>query len=110
MNISKYINWAELWDNEICLQTSIDCLDEDDVTENEIINVIKQFISDKNVDLDFDECLLDSENRYNENSVLIFFFSETGGQNESDTQGWSREYIFVVNDEFMIIDAEYRQG
>jgi hypothetical protein len=40
----------------------------------------------------------------------VFFFGETGGQNESDNQGWSREYIFIVDEDFMVIDTEYRQG
>ena len=26
MNINKYINWGEIWEKEICLQTSIDNL------------------------------------------------------------------------------------
>jgi hypothetical protein len=104
MEISKYINWAEIWGKEICLQTSIDCLDKDDETEIEIINVIKQFMNDKNVTLEFDECFL------KEDGKLIFIFSETGGQNESDTQVWSREYCFIVNESILIIDAEYRQG
>ena len=35
---------------------------------------------------------------------------KTGGQNESDTQGWSRDYCFIVDEEFFIMDASYEQG
>ena len=108
MNINKYINWGEIWEKEICLQTSIDNLiynDEyDDETSKEIIGVINKFINDKEVELDIDECFIRNDDE------LIFYFSEQGGQNESDTQGWSREYCFFVSDDFLIYDAEYHQG
>lgn len=109
MEIDKHIKWDKIWKEEICLQASIDCLNENDETEIEIINIIQQFISDKNVTLNFDECFLNSESQY-EGTILTFFFSETGGQNESDMQGWSRDYIFIVNEGFLIIDAVYTQG
>lgn len=103
MNIDKFINWDEIWSEEICLQTSIDCLEEDDDKNIEIISVIKQFQQDKDVELIISECTLNE-------GKLIFFFSETGGQNESDNYGWSRDYTFVVDSDFMIINAGYSQG
>lgn len=102
MNISKYINWAELWTNEICLQSSLDSMEDDIAKELEV--VVKQFQSDSNVELNSEECFM------REDGCLIFFFDETGGQNESDTQGWSREYCFIVDEDFLMIDGEYRQG
>ena len=103
MNINKYINWAEIWDEEVCLQTSVDCL-EDNPNDVDRIFVIEQFQLDKDVELNTEECFL------REDGAMVFFFSETGGQNESDTQGWSRDYSFVVNEDFLIFDAEYSQG
>ena len=50
-----------------------------------------------------EECYLDD-------NYLYFFFSETGGQNESDNQGWGRDYQFVVDKDFNIIDEVYEQG
>lgn len=94
MNIDRWIKWREIWDKEICLESPNDA---------EVIEVINQFKRDKDIHLDEDECqFTDGE--------LIFYFSESGGQNPSDTQGWSRGYTFVVDSDFSIIDAEYEQG
>jgi hypothetical protein len=101
MNINKYIDWGEIWENEVCLETSMDCMEDDNKVNS--IEVIKSFIKDSEVELLPDEC-------YYQNPFLIFCFSETGGQNESDTQGWSRDYRFVVDDDFIIVDASYEQG
>ncbi len=101
MNIDKYINWNEIWNEEVCLETSIDCLEDDN--HHKVIEVIKQFQDDHDLELLPNEC-------YIKNDKLFFFFGETGGQNESDTQGWSRDYCFVVDDEFLIMDASYQQG
>lgn len=102
MNIDKYINWSEIWDQEICLETSIECLEDNSVNFT-TIQIIQQFQNDDSVEFDVDEC-------YTHEDKLIFMFSETGGQNESDTQGWSREYTFIVDSDFMVIDADYQQG
>ena len=104
MNIDKYINWGDIWENEVCLKTAIDVFEDGEVY-NEIVETIKQFQKDENVIILNDECSYDSDN-----GQLVFFFGETGGQNESDNQGWSREYIFIVDEDFMVIDTEYRQG
>jgi hypothetical protein len=104
MGLDKYINWGDIWENEVCLKTAIDVL-EDGEDYNEIVETIKQFQKDENVIILNDECSYDSDN-----GQLVFFFGETGGQNESDNQGWSREYIFIVDEDFMVIDTEYRQG
>jgi hypothetical protein len=103
MNIDKYINWGDIWENEVCLKTAIDDFGERDGDHTETIDVIKQFIKDTKVELIREECYLDD-------NYLYFFFSETGGQNESDTQGWSRDYQFVVDKDFLIINANYEQG
>jgi len=102
MKIDKYIKWDEIWTEEVCLQTSIDCHDgRIDNLKTKLI--IQQFMQDKGVELMFDECyMLDGK--------LHFFFGETEGKNESDSQGWSRDYSFTVDSDFMIIDAEYEQG
>jgi len=100
MEISKYINWPQIWDEEVCLQTSMDILDDGD----ENITIIQQFIDDGEVQLESDECFL------NNDGTMVFFFGETGGQNESDNQGWGREYMFTVDENFFIISAEYSQG
>ena len=102
MNIDKYIDFGEIWEQEICLDTSIECLD-DNIMNFTTIQIIQQFQNDDSVEFDFDEC-------YTHEDKLIFMFSETGGQNESDTQGWSREYTFIVDSDFMVIDADYQQG
>jgi hypothetical protein len=93
--------WYEIWGYEVCLETSIDILEDGDHTET--IDVIKRFIKDTEVELIREECYLDD-------NYLYFFFSETGGQNESDNQGWSRDYQFVVDKDFLIINANYEQG
>lgn len=101
MTIDKYINWNGIWEEEVCLETSIEMLEDDDKTNS--VAIIKKFIEDDNVSLICSEC-------YIKDGGLFFFFGETGGQNESDTQGWSRDYCFVVDEDFMIIDASYEQG
>lgn len=106
MKIDKYINWVDIWDNEVCLKTAIDDFEQrDDEVYNKIVETIKQFQKDENVTLLNDECSYDSDN-----GQLVFLFGETGGQNESDNQGWSRDYVFIVDEDFMVIDTEYRQG
>lgn len=100
MNINKYIKWDEIWSEEIDIKNTVDYVDEDNV---EFINVINQFNQDNDVELLMSECDMNGDK-------LIFFFSESGGQNESDTQGWSRDYTFIVDSNFMVLDAEYSQG
>jgi hypothetical protein len=101
MELSKYIMWDDIWENEVCLETSIDNLEDDNHLTT--IEVIRNFINDNDVELLRDECYL----LYGR---LYFFFSETGGQTEGDTQGWSRDYSFVVDENFSIINANYEQG
>ena len=38
MNIDKFIKWDEIWSEEICLQTSIDCLEDDE--KNEVLSFL----------------------------------------------------------------------
>lgn len=96
--ISKFVNWSELWEE---LEASVDesLFDED----SEIISKILQFTNDKNVEILHDECFI-------EDGVIHIFFSESGGQNESDNQGWSRDYCLIFNLDFELIDITYEQG
>ncbi|PTX43424.1 hypothetical protein C8P64_1951 [Christiangramia gaetbulicola] len=96
MNINKYINWGELWEEEICLETAKDY-------NPSLIEKIERFQNDKEVELIFDECHIDDDRIY-------IFFGETGGENESDTHGWSRDYSFVFDKDFMLLSLNYTQG
>ena len=96
MNIDKYIDWLKIWIDEVYL----DSLEEEKIEDYKIV---KAFALDKKVEINLGECFTDGDG-------LHFMFSETGGQNESDTQGWSRDYSFTVNEDFEIIRAEYGQG
>lgn len=97
MSIDKYINWGEIWEKEVCLETAKDVLPQN------LVVLIKRFQQEEEMELLLDECTKTT-------SGLTFFFGETGGQNESDTQGWSRDYVFTVGNDFLIIDVEYSQG
>ena len=98
-NINKYIDWSSIWNNEVNLLEELEYL-----TGNSLY-ILKSFIDDKDVELDPSECEISGK-------YLIFTFSESGGQNESDTQGWSREYWFTVDpdSDFEIKSSEYQQG
>jgi hypothetical protein len=69
-----------------------------------IISILKKFRQDKEVKLMSEECYITPI------GDIIFFFGEQGGQNESDTQGWSRDYTFTLDSNFIIINANYSQG
>ena len=101
MGIDKYINWNGIWEDEVSIETSLELLESDDKINS--IRVLKQFIEDDDVSLICGEC-------YIKDDRLFFFFGETGGQNESDNQGWSRDYCIVVDEDFDIIEATYEQG
>lgn len=105
MNINKYIKFDEIWTDEVCINEAIGYLDPEDENEAKIISVISDFLQDKSVELDLDECYLDTDD-----NLLHFFFGEQGGQNESDTEGWSRDYSFIVDEDFLIVGASYSQG
>ncbi len=99
-SIAKDIDWAAIWHDEVKIKSQIEVSDESD------IEVLKNFVNDDKVELDFSEC------EFQGGDYLLFQFSETGGQNESDTQGWYRLYWFRVkpDDDFIIIDSGYEQG
>ena len=63
-----------------------------------------QFISDSDVTLLPSECELIA------GDSLLICFGESGGQTESDPDGWSRTYYFTIGPDFTIIDLEYQQG
>lgn len=101
MKINKYIKWPEIWD-DIDLEDSMDLMEDANLQDS--IKTIRSFIKDQNVEMMADEC-------YMRDDKLFFFFGETGGQNESDNAGWSRNYSFVVDaDDLTIMSAEYEQG
>lgn len=110
MNINKYIKWDEIWTEEVDVQNAIGYLNYEDENEYKIIKILEDFLKDKDVELNFDECYFEYDSDEDNDGRLFFFFSETGGQNESDTQGWSREYSFIVDSNFLIIGASYLQG
>ena len=99
MSIDKYIDWNEIWQEEICLEIAKDC------TENEThIDLIDRFLKLEGMQLLKDECSLD------EDGNMMFFFSESGGQSEGDSQGRSCDFTFAFNHEFSLIDVSYSQG
>jgi len=96
---SKYIKWNEIWQNEIDLTIAID------YCPKKFKTLLKSFIEDKdNLELMVDECSILKDGR------LFFFFGETGGQNESDTQGWSRDYSVIFDSEYLFKSIHYSQG
>jgi hypothetical protein len=107
MILSKYIDWSELWDQEVCLDVELD-----DIESNKDVQIIKQFLDDDDICLNFDECLC----QINDHDIVTytFNFSETGGQNESDTQGWFRCYWFEFESEndgdLEFLSCDYEQG
>tara|TARA_R110000744_G_scaffold317269_1_gene423909 strand:- start:1574 stop:1870 length:297 start_codon:yes stop_codon:yes gene_type:complete len=98
MSVSKYVDWMELWFEEVCLDNS--CLDELRSKAKENLEMFKQ---DTDVELVNDECDIVE-------SGYLIYFGETGGQNESDNQGWSRDYCFHLDFDFIIQDVTYEQG
>jgi len=100
--IHEYVDWSEMWDTEVDVQASIDSMDE--VIDQEIRDVLIDFKKDSTVELDISECQLTDQ------GTLVFVFSESGGQNESDNQGWSRSYWIEVDKDFLVISAEYDKG
>lgn len=99
--IHEYIDWESIWNNGIKIEEY-----EEDWVNEEQWKLIRGFISDDKVDMNISECEVQGDH------YLMFVFSETGGQNESDTQGWSREYWFRVkaDTDLMIIGCGYEQG
>ena len=95
--ISEYIKWDKIWESEVDLSIP-------EGYEFKCYMVVNQFLQDGGLEL------LESECGITENQQLLFCWSERGGQNESDTQGWSREYYFVVDSDFFVVSAEYEQG
>lgn len=94
MNIDKYIDFHSIWKNEIIL----------DPKDERFTEIINQFLNDNNLELLSCQCELVNGDE------ILFFFSESGGDNESDTQGWSRDYTFIFDKNFNLIDVEYSQG
>ncbi len=97
-SIDEYIDWSKLWFSEELKST-------EDV-EEEYQETWAQFLNDEEVSLDASECSYDKNTQ-----LLIFVFSETGGQNESDTVGWSRDYHVAFHEyDLCFHSVEYQQG
>ncbi len=96
-NLAPYLDWATLWDKYVRHQ-----IFEEDYHSSDEWELMKKFQKDNRVDLDFSECEIQDDE-------IIFQWSETGGQNESDTQGWYRLYWFRCKPEedFIITDSGY---
>ena len=101
MSFDKYIKWDEFWEEEVDLTI-------DDFISDKAKEVLSQFKKDDSVSMIIEECnmqILDGDTW-----EFIFQFSETGGQNESDTQGWSRDYYITIGEDYLLKDADYDQG
>jgi hypothetical protein len=101
MDIDKYIKWDEIWINEVDLS-------EDGLLSDEAKEALKQLKGDSAVSMVIEECnlqILDGDEQ-----ELIFQFSETGGRNESDTQGWSRDYWITLDENYLLKNVDYEQG
>ncbi len=97
---SKYIKWEEIWDDEIGTIN----IEEDNEYAEMVKDFIEELYSDSELELMEEGCeLLDNGN-------LVFFFSESGGQNESDTQGWSRDFTLEFEEDYTFVSIEYSQG
>ena len=96
MEALNYIDFIKLWDEN---KTAMYCTEYDTDT-------LKRFKMDDDVELMPEECEVNLE----KNEVYIFF-GETGGQNESDTQGWSRDYTITLDaTDLLFKNIEYSQG
>ena len=95
---SKYIKWDDLWEDNCHIY--VDERDKDD----EYYLLLKNFEDDDEIELMEEECIL------SENGDLLFFFSASAGQNESDTQGYNWDYTLIFNSEYQFKSIEYSQG
>lgn len=99
MNINEYIDFEAIWNEEIDLTGDF---------EEKYSELLNNFLFEIN---NYDGLeLLVTECDLRDNGNLLFFWSESGGQNESDNQGWSRDYSLLFNSEFELIDIEYSHG
>lgn len=101
MEINKYIDWSALWEHEV------------DLTINDFLNkeqklILFNFRNDSDVMLNREECSIEINSL--DNLQYNICFSDSGGQNESDNQGWSREYYITLDDGFILKDITYTQG
>ncbi len=102
MNIlNKFINWNYLYHQE--LRYSVDSSVFDEYNDAKLIELIEQFNAETELELIKDEC-------YIQDNKIVIFFGETGGQNESDPDGWSRDYSLVFNGDGELEEINYMQG
>jgi hypothetical protein len=99
-SISTYLDWSSIWENDVAPQLKDESLHSDEILKN-----IQSFNNEKDLTMDISDCEIQDDE-------LMFQFSEVGGKNESDTQGWYRTYWFKVKPEedFLISDSGYEQG
>ena len=96
----KYIKWEDIWDEEIGVPEV-----EEDSEHFEMLEQFNNELKDNDgLELMVDEC------SQLENGNLYFVFGESGGQNESDTQGWSRDFTLEFEDDYTFVSIEYSQG
>ncbi len=99
-NLSNYIDWSKIWEDELESGVDIDFIDEENI---ELIDLVNRFKADKTVSLLPSECQITDKE-------IIIFFSETGGTSEGDLQGWSRDYSLCFDYEFNLKNIFYEQG
>lgn len=108
--LDKYVDWGELFDEEVDIDYSIDWLIEkgDEKTEEELetLNVLKGFQSEECDEL----CIEKNDCAILPNGFLEFNFGANLGQTEGDSVGYFIHYQFLVDSEFKIIKATYDQG
>jgi len=97
MEALNYLDYEKLWNENG--KDIIESVDEDNI-------LLDQFRGDRDVEFMPDECEFNIEKK-----EVYMFFGEQGGQNESDTQGWSRDYTIILDAENLLFkDIEYTQG
>ena len=100
--LSKYIKWIEIWNNDVLCQFNVIDLE---LYDNDTRRNMQYFREETRLSIDLNQCEIQGDE-------ILFQFSETGGKNESDTQGWYRSYWFRVDpsQDFLITDSGYEQG
>ena len=98
MEFNEYINWVDLWGEELKTNTEEDY----SLIEN---STLDGFRKEKGLILSTTECYVDFESK-----TFNLFFSKSGGQNESDNQGWYISYCLVFDADYTLKDISYEQG
>jgi len=111
--IDKYVDWLELWEEEVCLDTSIDLLEEtEDKTDGqkESIKLMRAFLDHNSsetgifFEIQKDDCELLAS------GCMIIVWGAEYNHSECNPEGNYMRYEFLVDDEFNVIKATYEQG